>query len=383
MKNDEKRHERTRLQKAGNDSEIPVVGWIDAPENPWGVRVLDVRPVTLGMVSMSSDPQCTQNAISMQNDDGTGFIDKPAAASRVIKTSLTYPIDRRLVEGVLFAPREMEHKWAIFYYGGNVLCVRSWQRTVQLVAQLELHRDFAEITQIQGTFAEKDEKANITVGLFDFLIRSHALDTEYPVPLPTEMENDPTAAAMWCMSMFGNRAMFATPFRFERRIPERPLRTQSLLHIAVAREQASEIETHLAAGVPIDVLGADGLAPLHWAIHCEDTTITALLLDNGSPVDVRSTDGATALMFAVQRAKLDQVRFLLDRGAELNARDNRGFTALHRAADMGHVEVLRALLERGALTNQVAEGHTARSLAENRGNEDILAGLDEYKKSGL
>ena len=118
------------------------------------------------------------------------------------------------------------------------------------------------------------------------------------------------------------------------------------------------------------------LAPLHWALASDDAAIMTLLLDRGSPVDVRSREGATPLMTAVQGASVSKVCFLLDHGADVNARDGRGFTPLHRAAEMGHQEVLRVLLDRGALPNVEAEGHTPRSLAEGRGNGEIVAVLN-------
>jgi hypothetical protein len=39
---------------------------------------------------------------------------KEADSLRTFPSSLIFPIDRLLVEGVLFAPRQMEQKWAIF-----------------------------------------------------------------------------------------------------------------------------------------------------------------------------------------------------------------------------------------------------------------------------
>jgi len=178
--------------------------------------------------------------------------------------------------------------------------------------------------------------------------------------------------------MFGNRALIATPYLFDRQDPDRPLRTHSLLHIAVARGNTSAIERYLAAGVPIDLLAGDGLAPLHWALASDDTAILNLLLDRGSSVDVRSAEGATPLMNAVQSGGVDKLCFLLDHGADVDARDRRGFTALHRAAETGNPEALRVLLDRGAAPNLAAEGHTPRSLAEGRGNGEIVAILNRY-----
>ena len=359
-------------------SQIPSLSWIEAADNPWGVRLLDVRPVTQAMVSTSSDPACAANALSFGQDDGVSFIGIEPPVLRSIEASLRFPIDRLLADGVVFVPREMEHKWALFFHRGEVICVRSWLRQVRVVARVEKHSDCAQITEVRGTFGDEDEEPGFTTRVLDYLLRSHALDTAYPVPLPAGMDSDPHAAAMWCMSMFGNRALVATPHEFVRIDPDRPLRTHSLLHIAVARGQVQAVDEYLAAGVPIDLLAGDGLAPLHWALSAGDTTIMSLLVKRGSPVDVRSDEGATPLMNAVQSASMENVAFLIDHGADVNARDLRGFTPLHRAAEMGHLDVTRLLLDRGAMPNPESEGHTPRSLAEGQSRAQIVAVLDQY-----
>ena len=363
-------------RKGDNAPQTPDVSWIEAADNPWGVRVLDVRPVTLNMLSTSANRQCAVNAVSFGQDDGTSFIEEEPPVRRIAEASLRFPIDRMLADGVLFTPREMEHKWALFHHRGKVICVRSWSRKVQVVAKVEPRHDHVEITQVRGTFVAENEEPEFTIRVLDYLLRSHALDTVYPAPLPTEMEPDPQTAAMWCMSRFGDRALIATPHRFDRLDPDRPLRTHSLLHIAVARGDAPAIEQNLAAGVPIDLLAGDGLAPLHWALASADPAIMTLLLDRGSPVDVRSAEGATPLMNAVQGASMEKVSLLLDHGADVNAYDRRGFTALHRAAEMGHLDLTQVLLARGAVPNPHAtEGQTPRSLAEKRNRKDIVAVL--------
>jgi len=363
---------------AQNPPDFSDISWIEAPDNTWGVRVLDVRPFTLNMLSTSTDPQCATNAVSFLQDDGTSFIGESPPSGRIAEASLRFPIDRILADGVLFIPREMEHKWAIFYHGGQIICVRSWRRKVQVVASVEERQDHVEIVQVRGALTDEDEEPQFTIRALDYLLRSHALNIVYPAPLPFGAETDPKAAAIWLFSMFGNRALIATPHRFDRHDPDRPLRTHSQLHIAVARGNTSAIERYLAAGVPIDLLAGDGLAPLHWALVSKDPAVMSLLLDRGASVDVRSVEGATPLMNAVQGGSVDKVCFLLDHGADVDARDRRGFTALHRAAEMGSLEALQALLDRGAAPNLEAEGHTPRSLAEGRGNGEIVAILNRY-----
>src|SRR5690349_11413576 len=60
--------------------QAPELHWIEAADNPWGIRVLDVRPVTLNIVSTSTDPQCATNAVSFGNDDGLGFVGQAPAS---------------------------------------------------------------------------------------------------------------------------------------------------------------------------------------------------------------------------------------------------------------------------------------------------------------
>ncbi len=361
---------------AGRGAVPPAVRWLGPDENPWGVPVLDVRPVTLGMISTTQHEQCALNAMSFAQDDGTGFIGAEPKVPRRSAVGLRFRIDRFLADGALFLPTEMEHKWALYFRGGKIICIRSWKREVVAVADSRIAGDLLEITTIRGALVSEDDEPAFAVRVLDFLLCSHALDMIYPAPLPSGMESDPSLAAFWCMSCFGNRAHFATPYPLPENLPEKPLRTHSLLHIAVARGDSAAVRRLLDSGLPVDLLARDGLAPLHWAIAREDTSMLSLLLERGSPVDVRSIEGATPLMNAAQGRSLQKVAYFLDHGADPNATDGRGFTTLHRAAEMGEMEIVRMLLDRGASRHAEAQGQTPRSLAASRGESAIIELLD-------
>lgn len=173
---------------------LPGIGWLAPAENPWGVFVFDVRPVTLDMLSTSRDQQCAVNALSFQQDDGTGFVGGEPPVKRTASAALRFRIDRVLADGALFLPREMEHKWALYFHRRQILCIRSWLRQVQAVAQVQVEGDVSEVTAIQGVFAAEDEEPAFTARVLDYLLRSHALGLVYPAPLPPGMEADPPAA---------------------------------------------------------------------------------------------------------------------------------------------------------------------------------------------
>jgi hypothetical protein len=353
-------------------AQLPAIPTIAAADNPWNVPLLDVRPVTLTMVSTSKDAHNAANAVSFRNSDGTEFIGQEPKLALRAAARLTFRIDRMLAEGVLFVPGQMEHKWAIFYHRRKIIFVRSWLREVAIVADVEEQGSSVEITAIHGGFGNGPQDNQLNERIVDFILRSHVLAAPYPAPLPAEM-GPPGQAALWCFSMFGNRASLATMHTIPRQTPEKPLRSHSLLHIAVARGDEAAVRASLAAGVPVDLLAGDGMAPLHWSLVSKNSAVMDLLLECGSPIDVRSAEGATPLMNAVQGKSTEKVSALLDRGADANAGDNRGFTALHRAAEMGLLEIAGMLLSRGAAPDCQAEGHTPLSLAEKRGNPEIVA----------
>jgi len=146
----------------------------------------------------------------------------------------------------------------------------------------------------------------------------------------------------------------------------------------------------LDSGFPIDLLAADGLAPLHWALIRNDTSMLKFLMEQGSPVDIRAEEGATPLMLAVEGAmwekegekggeggkerqsRIEKIVFLLDQGADSNAVDAQGFTALHRAAELGNEDIVRLLLERGADPTKEAQGYTPYVLAQKSGRKEVI-----------
>lgn len=344
--------------------------WLEDAENPWGVPVLDLRPFALTMLSSSRDPRMATYAMSYRGDDGRAFVDQQPPSSRVTDCELRLRIDRVLLEGVLFTPTAMEDKWALYFRGGRVLCIRSWTRQVMVSAPVRIEGDDAIVGPITGTFVD-DEPPERTVRQLEFLLRSHALEDAQPAPLITEPA-ELRAAATEMFALWGRRALFATAHELPPSRTWLPLRTDSLLHIAVARGDRPTIERYLADGVPFDVLATDGLGLPHWALVSSDRALLAWLLDRGCPVDVRSAELATPLMNAAQSRNLACVELLLARGADVNARDARGFTSLHRAAELGELAIARALADRGATAELIACDKTALELAEDGGHAAVV-----------
>lgn len=355
-------------------AESPEIRWLQPDETPWPVPVLDVRPVTLTMIALTDDRQMAANAISYLGDDGLGFVGRQPAVVRTTPLSLRYPVDPVLADGQLFQPENQDHRWALYHHSSKLLFVRSWERRVAVTAETRPTGDgYVEVTEAQGAFAGAEEEPAFTAAAIDFIIRTHALGLAFPAPLLSDPGADLESAALACLSLFGNLALFATHHRFAADPPERPLRSASLFHIALARGDLNGAREQLDAGIPIDLLAGDGLTAMHWAAAGGNLDTLSWLVSHGVPIDARSTEGATALMHAVQDDKPGLAVWLLEHGADPNAHDQRGFTSLHRAAEIGLERMVRLLLVHGSRTDPIAQGYTALELAQRREHRNVVA----------
>ncbi|MCW3161103.1 ankyrin repeat domain-containing protein [Chryseobacterium oryctis] len=345
--------------------------WIEASDNEWGVKILDLRSVSKNVISTSRDSKMAENAVSYGGKNGTEFWGIKPDNDKTISTDISFPIDAILEPGVLFIPDVMEKKWAIYFDGMYLIFVRSWLREVFVIAKTSQKNNQLIIENVIGEFTP-NESPEFTQAVLRFLLISHVMREEFPAPLSKDFVEDTNQAAIWAFSLYGNMADFGI---FDENFVPKPkgiLRSDSLLHIAVAKSEENEIVNLIRKGLAIDGWASDGLSPLHWSIITENTDSLSKLLELGADPNVRSYQGATPIMNAVQANKKEHLALLLKSGAFVNAKDNRGYTALHRAAEINHLEIVKILLDNRADKNIEAEGNTALSLAITRNNKEII-----------
>jgi len=349
--------------------------WFEPSDNPWNVKLLDLRNISQNVLSNSTSREYASNSISYGKDDGTSFIDQIPLSNSSIEVNIVFPIDQKMQPGVLFVPSVMENKWAIYFHNEQIIFVRSWLRQVKVKASTIQENNQLIITKIEGQFTE-DETTEFTKSVLEFIIHSHVLNEPVPAPIPKELATNLDEAGLWAFSMYGNMADFAHFEDFLEYKKFNLLRTHSLLHLSIAKGDLPMIKKYIKEGFDINSLAGDGLSTLQWAMVTEPN-ILRYLLETGRNPDLESDEGATAIMSAVQGRTLDHFKVLLEYNADLNKQDHKGFTALHRAAEMGEIEMVKILLKNGANKNIEAEGNTALSLAKDRNHTDIIELLKE------
>lgn len=352
--------------------------WLDPADSPFGVRVLDVRPVTLGRLSVSADPQMASNAVSYGGETGHSFAQQDPLHDRPVAGVLRFAAAAACCDGALFIPTEMEDKWALFVQSRTLIVVRGWQRRVFLRAALQLQDGQIEVRDVRGAIWNADEPVAYTLQALDFLLRTHALRLPWPAPLLDADRSSPEQLAIQCMSGFGRQAHFACVEPPPRDVPKRPLRTMTALHVAALRSDLAAARAALESGVPVDLPDPLGATALSYV--ADPGLLLALLIEHGADVNRAADDGTTPLMAATQHRRPGVVQALLSHAAQPDTVDARGFSALHRAAELGEAEIVASLLSQGADPDRIAAGqHTPRSLAQARGHLALFS--SKHKRS--
>ena len=84
---------KPKKKKSESESGFPALNWIEPTDNPWGIKVLDLRPTTQGMISTSQNPEVAENALSYNHDDGASFINEEPDPGDEISADISLAVD--------------------------------------------------------------------------------------------------------------------------------------------------------------------------------------------------------------------------------------------------------------------------------------------------
>jgi hypothetical protein len=359
-------------------SSVSPVEWIEPSDNEWGIKLLDLRPVTKHqLLAVLPGPQSeglemAQNSLSYFDEDGTSFVDEEPEVDREIDAEIYFRIDPILASGVLFTPSVMEHKWAIFFHHNRLIFVQSWLRRVMVTAETVQENGRLLIYKIKGCFFDNEEP-DFTRAVLKFLLISHVIAEDFPAPLPHGLSADPESAMSWAMSMYGKIASFGTFMSNYGGSTNSPIYSNTLLHIGAVKGDLDLIDQAIESGIPIGLLGTNGQAALHWSLRRESEDSIVHLIKLGADVNIRGKGGVTPLMVAAHYNLVSHMSLLLNLGAEVNACEDRGFTALHMAAENGYLEGVELLLKAGADPSIEAMGYNSIAIAKSADQDEVLA----------
>jgi hypothetical protein len=355
----------------------PAARWIAAAENRFGVPVLDLTPITRGVLSTTKDPAIAARAVGWGTSTGAELDDAALRVVAPISCTLRYPAAPVLPEGLLFTPSCMEEKWVIAFRRGSILAARSWTGGVEAVAETRREEDALVVHALQVADPSSLRIFGDPVQAFDWLVRSHALGQALPLPASDDGLAMLEAVPISVFSPFGAKALCAAR-EWSPPLPDRPLRSDGALVVAVRDGDTARARALCAAGEPVDApTTCAGYTALSVALVRGDVAMVRALLDLGADPDTRSDRGNFPLGHGiVHKAALEALEALVARGANVHAVNDDGFGALHAAAEVGHAAVVPWLLEKGLdLEARTGRGHTALQIACALGHVDAAAAL--------
>ena len=181
--------------------------WYEVGDNnPFGIRVLDVRSLTQNVLAVTKDPRVAETFNAQRRSNGREYIDAPIGNSQWISCDLTFPHNGEPLEGVVFKADSMEVKWDIYIYDSVFLFVRSWTGQLQYRAKAHIGMNSITINAIEAS----TDLAPTGAQAVYVLLGTHGLGRVLPHTVPHSTPADEQQIALLSFSMYGNRGCFAT-----------------------------------------------------------------------------------------------------------------------------------------------------------------------------
>jgi len=186
------------------------VKWIEADQNPYGMRILDCRSVTANLISSSQDSDVVDRFLLQRSFDPELLKGEIPAEAQTISANLVYPDPAILENGLYYCADVMEDKWDIHHVGKYLYFLRSWTGNLIFRAHLLSVEGSLTIDSVEVSGDMRSNNLNYSVCQVDFLIKSHLYRREVPHPLPAELPDDPSALVLFSFSQYGRWAFYGS-----------------------------------------------------------------------------------------------------------------------------------------------------------------------------
>ncbi|MBP3957884.1 hypothetical protein J8F10_21735 [Gemmata sp. G18] len=189
------------------DATFERLVWLEPHENPFGVRVLDCRPIAETFLSASQDAASIRFFGSLEARSGEQFRGQRPEEPVRVACGLAYPRATPFPEGPVFLAGTMEEKWNIYHFAGVLYFARSWTGHLQYTATLAPSPSELQVVEVEAWPGNVPGDDAMAVRQVDFLLRSHVLGQVVPHPAPPLPSKK--GIALWSFSQYGRRGLYA------------------------------------------------------------------------------------------------------------------------------------------------------------------------------
>lgn len=200
--------EATTAVNPDSDS-TPPARWLtkDSSSNPFILDGFDCYGFVSSMLSTTTDPAIAESFVSLRSSDGQALRGSLPEEGIEISCALSYEYSREASDGVLFKSAVMEEKWDIYLYDEHVYFCRSWTGKLAVVAEINTAVNSLRISRI---WAPRSVDPYLAIQQVDYLIKSHLYKRQAPHPLPSDLQMEPSAVAMYSFSQYGRLCCFGS-----------------------------------------------------------------------------------------------------------------------------------------------------------------------------
>jgi hypothetical protein len=193
-----------------NIDPLAQVRWIPPDQNPFGVDLLDCRLLAQSMTSTTKDREVATTFLALRASSGEENRGRSPENAKTYTCDLQYPHSGEAPDGPLFKAKEMEDKWDIYLYDGQLYFDRSWTGLLIYRAAIVFHSQTANVVAVEAPGELVEGDASYPVAAVDYLIRSHLYHLAVPHPLPRDMGRNPRELALFSFSRYGRRGLYGT-----------------------------------------------------------------------------------------------------------------------------------------------------------------------------
>jgi hypothetical protein len=186
------------------------VKWVEADQNPYGMRILDCRSVTGHLISSSQDRNVVDRFLLQRSFDPELLKGEMPADAQVISANLVYPDPDITEYGLYYSADVMEDKWDIFHAGEHLYFLRSWTGNLIFRAHISSMDATLSVDSVEVSGDMRSGNERYSICQVDFLIKSHLYRREVPHPLPGELPDDPSALVLFSFSQYGRWAFYGS-----------------------------------------------------------------------------------------------------------------------------------------------------------------------------
>jgi hypothetical protein len=201
---------RRTERPVAQDDTFSKLAWLEPDQNPFGLRVLDCRPFSTTMISVTKDPSIAARFGQLRSASGEEHRGRHPEDAVVARCDLNYPFNGESRDGPLFVAQQMEDKWDIYLYEGHLYFARSWTGELVFRVAVEFREQQAVVTAVEASRAKAMDDAGLAVRIVDFLLKTHLYRKEAPHPFPQGFPEDKKTLALYSFSEYGRWAFYGS-----------------------------------------------------------------------------------------------------------------------------------------------------------------------------